>query len=89
MIKAVGKRLIVKRIEDGKDEESASKKIIIQVSNNTPYKAEVIAIGSEVDEQVVEGNLVHLPFNIGTPIEIEGVKYLAVYEDQILAVEGK
>ena len=85
MIKAVGKRLIVKTIEEEKDE----KKIIIQVSTNKPFKAEVIAIGSDVDEQVVEGNFVILPPQIGTPVEIEGVKYLSVYEDQILAIEGK
>ncbi len=89
MIKAVGKRLIVKKIEDEKEDESAAKKIIIQVSTNKPFRAQVIAIGSDVDEQVVEGNFVILAPQIGTPIEIQGVNYLAVYEDQVLAVEGK
>lgn len=89
MIKAVGTRLIVKRIEDDKEDVSATKKIIIQVSTNKPFKAEVIAIGSDVDEQVVEGNVVIIPPGIGTPLEIEDVKYLVIYEDQILAVEGK
>lgn len=82
MLKAVGKRLIVKILDEEKDE----KKLIITVNEKKPFKALVIAAGGEVDSQVVEDDIVILPPHTGTPIEEEGVKYLVVYEDQILAV---
>lgn len=85
MIKAVDKRLIVKKIE----EEPEKGKLIIQVSQNMPFKATVVAVGGNVDTRVDNGDIVILAPNVGTPIEIEGVKYLAIYEDQILAVIGK
>ena len=39
-----------------------------------------------VDDQVELNDIVILPPHTGTPIEEDGVKYLVVYEDQILAV---
>jgi co-chaperonin GroES (HSP10) len=82
MLKAVAKRLIVKRIE----EETQDKKLIITVNENKPFKAVVIAAGSEVDSQLHEQEIVILPAHTGTPIEQDGIKYLVIYEDQILAV---
>jgi len=83
MIKTVAKRLIVKKIEEEK------KTTIITVTSNEPFKASVIALGSDVDVQVSVGDVVILPAHTGSNLEIEGEKYLAVYEDQILAVIGK
>jgi len=82
MLKAVAKRVIVKEIEEAKDE----KKIIIQVNEKKPFRASVIAAGSEVDSQIVEDDIVILPPHTGTPIDEDGIKYLVVFEDQILAV---
>lgn len=84
MLKAVGKRVIVKELEEAEDD----KKLIIQVNSKMPFKASVIAAGSDVDEYVCEGDIVILPPHTGTPIEESGEKYLVVYEDQILAVVG-
>jgi len=85
MIKAVGKRLIVKVPSE---ETKEIKGIIIPVDNLSPIRAEVIALGIDVDQQVIEGDIVILPPRTGTSVEIEGQKYLAIYEDQILAIEG-
>ena len=82
MLKAVGKRVIVKELEEAKDD----KKLIIQVNAKMPFRASVIAAGSEVDSQIVEDDIVILPSHTGTPIEEDGVNYLVIYEDQILAV---
>lgn len=82
MLKAVGKRVIVKELEEAKDD----KKLIIQVNAKMPFRASVIAAGSEVDSQIVEDDIVILPPHTGTPIEEDGVNYLVIYEDQILAV---
>ena len=81
MLKAVGKRVIVREIEEAKDD----KKIII-VNDKRHFKAVVIAAGGEVDPWVGEDEIVILPPHTGTPIEEAGVKYLVIYEDQILAV---
>jgi co-chaperonin GroES (HSP10) len=85
MIKSLGKRIIVKEITEEKDE----KKLIITVNEKKPFKAEVIAIGHDVDEQLIESDIVILNPHTGNAVEIEGEKYLAIYEDQVLAVVGK
>lgn len=82
MLKAIAKRVIVKEIEEVKDD----KKLIIQVNAKLPFKAIVMAAGSDVDTQIAKGDIIILPPHTGTPIEEDGVKYLVVYEDQILAV---
>jgi co-chaperonin GroES (HSP10) len=83
MLKAVGKRVIVKEITE---EKEGTKPLILQVNAKMPFKASVIAAGTEVDAQVELNDIVILPPHTGTPIEEDGVKYLVVYEDQILAV---
>ena len=82
MLKAVAKRVIVKEIEEPKDDT----KLIIQVNAKMPFRAVVVAAGHEVDPQVSEDDIVILPPHTGTPIEEKGEKYLVIYEDQILAV---
>ena len=86
MIKSVGKRIIVKELMDEKEEK---KGIILSVNEKKPVKALVIAIGTDVDEQLIESDTVILHPHTGNPVEIDGEKYLAIYEDQILAVVGK
>jgi co-chaperonin GroES (HSP10) len=86
MIKSVGKRIIVKEITEEKEEK---KSLILSVNEKKPLKALVIAIGTDVDEQLIESDVVILNAHTGTSVEIEGEKYLAIYEDQILAVVGK
>jgi chaperonin GroES len=86
-IKAVSKRLIVKQVADDKSEEK--KGIIIPGDDRKPFKAQIIAVGVEVDCHVNAGEYVLLPFMTGTPIEIDGQKFLVIFEDQILAVIDK
>jgi co-chaperonin GroES (HSP10) len=82
MLKAVGKRVVVKVIEEVKDE----KKLIIEVNEKKYFRASVIAKGSDVDSNLLKDDIVILPPHTGTPIEEKGEKYLVIYEDQILAI---
>lgn len=84
-IKSVGKRLIVKEIKSSEEE----KKLIITVSPNEPIRAQVICCGSDVDSLIHDDNIVILPARTGSTVEIDGEKYLSIYEDQILAVIEK
>lgn len=86
MLKSVGKRLIIQKIEEDKKDEK--KPLILTVNEEKkPYVALVIAIGSEVDDNVHEGDYVLVDSGRGLPIEIDGVKYLSIYEDHILVVK--
>lgn len=85
MIKAVGKRLVVKEI---KEEEPEKKNVIITVSGKERFKAEVIAMGTEVDCYVSHRDIVILAAHTGNPFQHEGENYLTIFEDQILAVIG-
>ena len=81
MIKAVGKRLVVKELEPVEEKKT----ILIIPHKKEQVIAEVIAIGSEVDSNVELHDWVYLPDNTGVPFQCEGEVYLSINENQVLA----
>ncbi len=85
MIKAAGSRIVVKPIEEAVDDKSKGMNILILPKKNDQIRAQVIAIGSEIDENIELHDLVYLLSGSGVEVEINGELYLSVVENQILA----
>ena len=83
MIKAVGKRVIVKVIEDKKPE---GKTILIVPSRKEQVHAEIIAYSADCDAQMSCGDMAILLPDSGIQIQITGEEYLSINETQILAI---
>lgn len=82
MIKACGKRLIIKEIEE---EIEDRKSIVIVPKKREQVRGIIIALGSEVDQALNLGDLVILPDDHGIHITIDGDQFLSISENQILA----
>lgn len=76
MLKAVGKRLIIKPVE--------VKHGSLLLTNSKPTQYTVISIGDEVTK-VKPGNIIYLEKHYGTEIEHEKEKFLVIDESSILA----
>ena len=88
----LGDRILIKRLED--DEETTSGGIIIpDTAKEKPQEGEVIAVGkgrlldngSRQPIDVEEGNKILFGKYSGTEVKYEGVEYLILREDDILA----
>ena len=88
----LGDRILIKRLED--DEETTSGGIIIpDTAKEKPQEGEVIAVGKgrlldngsrqPIDAEV--GNKILFGKYSGTEVKYEGVEYLILREDDILA----
>lgn len=84
MIKAVGKRLLVQVIDDA----SEKKPFLIVPSERKNFRALVTAIGSEVDKEIMVGDVVHLLHDTGMPVSVNGFDYLSIVENQVIAVSN-
>lgn len=76
MLKPIGKRLLIKPIEE--------KHGTLIVTNQKPKQFLIIASGNEVTK-VMEGDIVYLEKHYGVEIEHENEKYLIIDEASILA----
>lgn len=81
MIKALGKRIIV----DIVNLQIKKPNRLILPNEKDPYTAYVIAMGSEVDDNLEVGDVVHLQEDVGFPVEINGQTYLSVSEMHVMA----
>lgn len=81
MIKALGKRLIVEEVKLQPKKES----LLILPDDKTNITAVVLAFGGEVDKGIDLGDIVYLLHDTGIPISINGVEYLSIVENQIIA----
>ena len=88
----LGDRILIKRLED--DEETTSGGIIIpDTAKEKPQEGEVIAVGkgrlldngNRQPIDVEEGNKILFGKYSGTEVKYEGVEYLILREDDILA----
>lgn len=77
MLRAVGKRLLVKP-------EETKKEGTLILTNEKPKRFEVIDVGDEVTRAAV-GNLIYLDKYVGVEIDYEGQKYTVIDEQNILA----
>ncbi len=80
-IKPLGKRILVKPIQAA--EMTPGGIFLTEVSNDKPIKGEIIAVGDECKVKV--GEIVMYGKFGGQELEFEGVKYLMMREEDLMA----
>lgn len=83
MLRPLGKRVIIKRIEA--EEKTASGILIPTQAKEKPQLAEVIAVGKEVEDILVGDKVVFKKF-VGTEIKVDGEEVTICDAADILAV---
>lgn len=83
MIKALGKRVIVKVV----DIKPKTPALLILPDGKDLITASVICFGEDVDASLTCGDIVYLHPHTGTEVKIKGENYLSIHEEQILAVD--
>lgn len=81
MIKACAKRLVVIELEDQEQPHS----FLIVPKKKEQVRAQIVAMGTEVDQNLDIDDVVFLPADTGIELEIDGERYLSIAENQILA----
>jgi co-chaperonin GroES (HSP10) len=82
VIKACGKRLIVKRLV----EKPKPGQLIIPSAGDDSAQALVIAKGNEVSGRIDEGDVVVLQTRAGVPLKIGDMEFDSIIEHEILAI---
>ena len=82
MIKAAGKRLVVRELEEPEEIKNG---LILPNKKKEQVRAEVISMGTEVDNMISLHDIVYLMPEHGIPILINGQPYLSIVENQVLA----
>jgi co-chaperonin GroES (HSP10) len=82
MIKATGKRYIIKAQEQKKESAGG---IILQSSNETQF-AVIISVGGEVEQPLEVGTVVVIDWNHTVPLKYEDVQYYVIDSRAIAAV---
>jgi co-chaperonin GroES (HSP10) len=80
MIRAIGERVVVERIELSEPQKG----VLILERKRENVTARVVAMSD--DSAVRLGDIVYIQENAGVEVEISGQKYLSLHENQILAV---
>jgi len=83
MIAACGKRLIVKEVKDKKETKGI---LILPTQKKDQIFAEIVAYGKEVDMPLNVGDFVIIFNDSGVPFEVDGVEYISMLENQVLAL---
>lgn len=83
MLRPLGKRVIIKRVEA--EEKTASGIILSSQAKEKPQMAEVIAVSKEVDEVKVGDKVVFKKY-VGTEIKVDGEEVTICELVDILAV---
>ena len=91
MIKPLGNRVLVKMKEG--EEKTKSGIILVEAAKEKPQIAEVIEVGpvERIDEKlepmdVKKGDNVIISKYAGTEVKYEGVEYIIIKQDDILAI---
>ncbi len=79
MIKALGKRVIVQKV----DLEIKKGSLLLEAKNY--YTAFVMAYGGDVDVAIDVGDIVYIGNSHGFSLEINGSSFISVHEESILA----
>jgi chaperonin GroES len=83
MLKPIGKRVIIKKVEA--EEKTASGIVLPSQAKEQPQIAEVVAVGAEVTE-VKEGDKIVFKKYVGTEIKIDGEELTICEVSDILAI---
>lgn len=83
MLKPLADRVVLKRIE--KEAATASGIVLPDTAKERPEQGEVIEVGTEVKE-IKKGDKVVFSKYGPTEVKVEGIEYLIVKEEDILAV---
>lgn len=93
-IQPIGDRVLVKPLEEKKEEKGGI--IIPDTAKEKPMEGEVIAVGK--GKMTEEGKLLPMELKVGqrvlfgkysgTEIKIDGVEYLIMHQDDVLAIIG-
>lgn len=83
MLKPIGKRVIIKKLEA--EEKTASGIVLPSQAQEKPQMAEVVAVGEEVKE-VKAGDKVVFKKYVGTEIKIDGEELTICEVQDILAI---
>jgi len=88
-IKPLGKRVLVKEIEEEKEEDRTTEGGIVlpdsAQSDDKYVRAEVMAVGTDASIEVEEGDQVVLSSFSGTEVELEGEELRIVKANNVLA----
>ena len=87
-IKPLGKRVLVQEVEEEKEEETTAGGIVLPDSareEDRYVRAEVIAVGTDENIEVQEGDTVILSSFSGTNVELDGQELTIVKDKDILA----
>lgn len=93
-IRPLHDRVIVQRLDE--EERSASGLFIPDSAKEKPQKAKVVRVGAgkqmkdgtRLSMEVAEGDTILFGKYSGSEVKIDGVEYLILREDEILAVVG-
>lgn len=89
-LKPLGERIVIKKLE--KEEKTASGIVLPSSAQEQPQYAEVVAISSkiEIDDElkgsVKEGDKVIYSKYAGTDVKLDGVEYIVIKLEDVLAV---
>ena len=83
MLKPLADKLIVKRLEA--EEKTASGIVLPDSAKEKPEQGEVIAVGKDVKE-VKKGEKVIFGKYSPTEVKVDGVEYLVIKEEDVLAI---
>ena len=83
MLKPLADKLIVKRLEA--EEKTASGIVLPDSAKEKPEQGEVIAVGKDVKE-VKKGERVIFGKYSPTEVKVDGVEYLVIKEEDVLAI---
>lgn len=86
MLKPLGERVVVKRYEA--EEKTASGIILPGQAKEKPQMAEVVAVGAKVKDVKV-GDTVLLKKYGGNEVKLDGVEYIIVEAEDLLAIVEK
>lgn len=94
MLKPLGDRIVIELIES--EEKSAFGIVLPDSAKEKPQEGKVIAVGTgrvldngtRVDLDVKEGDKIIFSKYAGTEVKFEGIEYLILRENDILAIVG-
>ena len=87
MIKPLGDRVVIKRLEA--EETTKSGIIVTGTAKERPQEAEVVAVGpgtNEVKMEVKIGDKVLYAKYTGTEVKVDGEEFIIVKQEDILAI---
>lgn len=84
-LEPLGNRVLVQVIEQ--EERTKGGIYLPETAKEKPQQARVIAVGKEAEEELSlkEGDIVVFPKYSGTEVKIDGVEYLILNADDVLA----